>query len=181
MGSNPGAEFPDLDSGWSAAPGAPRVDSGVALSFLARLFANTVCDVELRALPSRARLFTRRALRARRFIEQHGTAQNIYFGVATREGGGTKAHCREIVALWVDIDFKVTLEPQAWESIKAFPFRSSLVIRSGGGLHVYWLLSVPVSASDSRVEPILRGLAKALGGDPAAAEVARIMRLPGTF
>jgi uncharacterized protein DUF3987/primase-like protein len=181
MGSNPGAEFPDLDSGWPAAPGAPRVDSTVALSFLARLFANTVYDVELRALPSAARLFTRRPLLARRFIEEHGTTQNIHFGVATREEGGTKAHCREIVALWADIDFKVTAEPQAWELIKTFPFPPSLVIRSGGGIHLYWLLDGRVEADAHRIEPILRGLTVALRGDNAAAEIAHVMRVPGSL
>jgi hypothetical protein len=56
----------------------------------------------------------------------------------------------------------------------------SVVIYSGGGMHLYHLLDSPVDAHDKRVEGILKGLAKLYKGDPAAAEVARILRLPGT-
>jgi hypothetical protein len=148
--------------------------------FVAQYFAATRNTVELRALPSKARTFTRSQTEVDRFIQDHAH-ENVYFGCATREGGGTKTHCREVPALWVDIDFKTTPEPKANELIKALVAQPSIVIESGGGLHLYWLLDIPVDAHDERIEPILRGLAAALGGDPAAAEISRIMRLPGTL
>jgi len=155
------------------------VDPTAAEDFLRAFFACTSCDVELRALPCKARLFTRDLGDVRRFVEGHSD-QSLYFGVATRERGGDKAHCRDIPALWCDVDFKTTPEPRARESMKSLTMTPSIVVSSGGGWHLYWLLAEPTSASDVRIEPTLRGLARALGGDRAAAEIARIMRLPGT-
>jgi hypothetical protein len=148
--------------------------------FLRRFFENTSHAVELRALPSTDRIFTRRLGSARNFVKAHEN-ENLYFGCATREGGGEKKHCVEIPALWLDMDFKAIPEDEAWELIRQFPISPSVIVASGGGLHVYWLLAQPVSAHDASVESILRVLAKALGGDRAVAEIAQIMRLPGTL
>lgn len=161
------------------APGAPpAIDSGKAVDFLNHLFLGTKLAVELRALPSKARLSTREPIKTERFIKTHAH-ENLYFGCATREGGGDKSRCREVPALWADVDFKRTPVPRARQLLESFPLRPSVVLESGGGWHVYFLICA-CDAHDSRIEAILRGLAAALGGDRAAAEVARIMRLPGT-
>jgi predicted P-loop ATPase len=152
---------------------------GSTAEFVARFFAQTKYAVELRALPSKARRFTRKPDEVEQFIKEQGR-ENLFFGVATRHGGGTKENCQEVPAFWADVDFKKTPEAQARELLNSFPFRPSLLIESGGGLHLYWVLIETAVASDPRVAPILRGLANRLGADPAAAEVARIMRLPGT-
>ena len=150
--------------------------------FLTHFFHGAEHQVELRALPSKARLFTRDLKEIARFINGHISKENIYFGCATREGrGGTKEHCREIPALWVDLDFKDTTEAEAEKKLADFKLPPSVIVASGGGLHCYWLLRTPVSAQTSQVEPILRGLALTLGGDLAAAETARVLRLPGTL
>ena len=165
-------------------------DTDPAADFLTRFFAGTGHKVELRALdivdgPNgpeselKGRTFTRRPKQVRCFITDHAQL-NIYFGCVTREGGGTKEHCREVVALWADIDFKDIPEERARERVAQFPIQPSLVVESGGGLHLYWLLTAPELASEFSIEPILRGLAQALGGDRKVAEVAHIMRLPGT-
>jgi hypothetical protein len=149
-------------------------------AFLARFFAHTRHLVELRALPSKARCFTRKRKEIEQFIEERA-GENLYFGCATRGGGGGKKQdCRELVALWIDIDYKTTPDLQASELLAAFPLEPSIVVESGGGLHLYWLLDAPTDAHKGEVEPILRGLAATLKADPAAAEIARIMRMPGT-
>jgi hypothetical protein len=150
-----------------------------ATDFVKRFFAHTHHAVEFRALPSKARCFTRNQNQVQQFIKEHAR-EDVFFGGATREGGGDKSYCREVVALWVDIDFETTPKPRAHELLKSFPLQPSVVVGSGGGLHLYFLLEEAVSACDERLEPILRCLVRALGGDGAAAEVARIMRLPGT-
>jgi RepB DNA-primase from phage plasmid len=54
-------------------------------------------------------------------------------------------------------------------------------VRSGNGVHAYWLLTKAVGCDKApRVEQALRRLADLVGGDPAVAEVSRLMRLPGT-
>ena len=111
-----------------------------------------------------------------------GRKLNLYFGLATREGGGTKSHCREIPALWTDIDFKDQPEQESKERLKQFPLQPSAIVESGRGLHTYWLLRDPVNAQVEgvRVEALLRGLSDRLGGDRGACDFSRVMRLPGT-
>jgi len=108
--------------------------------------------------------------------------RNIYFGCATRDGGGKKEHIREIPVLWVDIDFNSTTPEEADRLIKDFPLLPSFTILSGGGYHLYWRLRELAGQGDIlRVESILRGLAKVLKGDPGATDASRVMRVPGSF
>jgi hypothetical protein len=155
------------------------VDPKAAIDFLRALFAGTRDKIELRAFPSKSIHFACSPSKAAGFVVNH-LYENLYFGVATREGGGKKQHCREITAVWVDLDFKDIPEEEAHKRVRSFPLLPSIELKSGGGLHLYWLLARSVHACDPRVEPILRGLTQALGGDRSAAEIARIMRLPGS-
>jgi hypothetical protein len=142
------------------------------------LFVGTTADVELRAyLDGRtgaAQLFTRKPASARQFIEAHAN-ENIAFGIATRKGGGTKDHCRELPALAADVD-----GPQAWERVQAFQLRPSIINSSGHGFHAYWLLRQPVAADAATIEPISKGIALHLGSDRVATDLARCFRVPGT-
>lgn len=112
---------------------------------------------------------------------KYGAKENVYFGVATRNGGGTKDHIAEIPALWCDIDFKDTPKEKAGEKIAGFPFKPTAVVESGGGYHLYYRLTEPCEKSDIReVESYLRRLALYFDGDMAATDASRILRLPGT-
>jgi archaellum biogenesis ATPase FlaH len=152
-------------------------------NFLFKFFAGTRHDIELRTVPLVKQLFTRDEKLIQEFISKNSKT-NIYFGCCTREGAkGDKEHARELVAFWVDLDFKdFGSSPEEWEAtLNIFPLQPSLIINSGGGLHVYWLLESPIDAHDPRVEPILKGLCAALRGDRASAEIGRILRVPETL
>jgi archaellum biogenesis ATPase FlaH len=59
----------------------------------------------------------------------------------------------------------------------------TVVIDSGNGYHAYWALERPYEVPPhdvSMYEGVLKGLAHALGADPACAELARILRLPNS-
>jgi hypothetical protein len=119
------------------------------------------------------------------FIVNSHQSQNCYFGVATRiDGDGTKGGIVEIPALWCDIDI---LEgspgyDQFVQTYKNFLLKPSMIIESGGGYHIYWLLKEPSSKEEiPKVEDLLKRIASHLGGDMAAAEAARILRVPGTY
>jgi len=146
--------------------------------FLRTLFAGCRYPVEFRPVPPNLKsLFTRDPAYVRQLSAQcEGRVQNLYFGVATREGGGTKSHCREIPALWTDIDFKDQPEQKAKERLNQFPLQPSAIVESGGGLHIYWLLRDPVNAQVEgvRVEALLRGLSDRLGGDRGACDFSRV-------
>lgn len=142
--------------------------------------------LELRALPSRAQGFFRpedgHAIRG--FLEQHHR-ENLFFGVAARReaNDGSLQNCADLWALFSDIDFKTIPEGDARRRLAALPLPPSIVVHSGGGLHVYWFLRKAVDArrDAKRIKDILRRLAFTAGGDLSAAEPARILRVPGTL
>jgi DNA primase RepB-like protein/primase-like protein len=153
------------------------VETTVAVEFIRQLHARTKGDVELRALPSKDRVLTRKPGEIAAFLARH-SGENLYFGAATRVGGGTAAHCRELPALFCDVD---DVDADDERRIESFVPAPSIVNATGGGRHVLWLLDPPLDAHDPRAVPILRGLAAAIGADPACAEIARVLRVPGTF
>lgn len=92
-----------------------------------------------------------------------------------------KAHdAAWITALWVDIDGHT---PDDYQRLVNALIPPSIVIDSGGGYHGYWLLESPLAVTeDNRAEIVqtLKGMALALGADTKVADLARVMRLPGT-
>ena len=146
------------------------------------------CDglVELRALPSRARVFGRvddPALAA--FVARHQATENLYWGVASRRDAtsGRAENCGQLGALFADLDFNKVDEGAARARLLEFELPASCVIHSGGGLHAYWFLSppLPIEGQAARVDGLLRRLAHAVSGDRVVAEVARVLRVPGTL
>jgi len=61
----------------------------------------------------------------------------------------------------------------------------SVVIDSGGGYHCYWLLENPLVLSDVETREYARRLQARwvayVGGDPGAKDLARVLRVPGTY
>lgn len=106
---------------------------------------------------------------------------NIFYGVCPRkEKKGNKAAVKEVRVLWADLDPKKISKERALEKLNGLQQKPSITVDSGNGIHAYWLLDIPVVPSNE-VEAVLKGMAKALDGDPIVAEVARVMRLPGTL
>jgi hypothetical protein len=105
--------------------------------------------------------------------------------VATRkDGDGSKEGIDEIPWLWCDID--IVKESPGYDHFvqvyKNFPLKPSVLINSGGGYHLYWLLKEPAPKDDiPRIENLLKRIALHLGGDMAATDASRILRLPGTY
>jgi hypothetical protein len=154
--------------------------------FLAALYAGCEGFRELRALPSRARAFVGLGddAAATRFAAAHAS-ENVYVAVATRKDAtsGMLTNCRHLGALFVDIDFKSATEANARSRLARFALPPSAIVHSGGGIHVYWLLREPMALPGETLfaGALLRRLAHAFGGDRAAAEPARVLRLPGTL
>lgn len=142
--------------------------------------------IECRALPSTARHFY--PVRQVDGLAEFARAQrheNAYVGAATRkdQSSGKLENCQALGALFADIDFKMLAETVARDRLERFPFRPSIVVKTGGGLHPYWLLREPLllATEEAIGRDVLRRLAIALGADLSAAECARVLRLPGTF
>jgi len=111
--------------------------------------------------------------------------RHTFYGLLPRERKeGRKEAVEWILALWADLDAKNFPDgkEEAWRNLRAFNLPPSVIVDSGHGLQALWLLEEPVAIEKPElVEGCLLGLAKAIGGDTAVCELARVFRLPGSF
>jgi predicted P-loop ATPase len=110
-----------------------------------------------------------------------------------------KSNVVNLKAIWVDIDVGNTPAepdkhyhtiPEAWAAINKFRIdnqlpRFSAVVKSGGGLHVYWTSKTPLHPN--AWQPFAEGLKQGLLKDGIKCDAglttdsARILRIPGTL
>lgn len=113
------------------------------------------------------------------------SGRGLYFAVGTvRAQRRVKEEIVETPFIHLDIDFKSVdaSEGEILSRLRQARCPPSIIVRSGGGLHCYWLLkeSVDTQASMERIENVMRQLADLFGGDLSVCEVSRLMRLPGS-
>ena len=126
----------------------------------------------------------------------------MYFGVLPRLGrSGSQSDVQYAGVLFADIDGgddgvayaagMLTAAVYPRPDVPVLP-RPHIAVRSGGGVHAYWLLDAPVGlpGDEDRLyyKKTLRRFVQAIGGvspgahaDPACCDPARILRVPGTF
>lgn len=110
----------------------------------------------------------------------------IHLGVLPRasgawhgsNGSAAKVDVIDGWAAWCDIDFKDVAEAEARKRIANLPCPPSIVVTSGRGLHLYWLMRETTAPGE--LADVSERLAYALGGDHCY-DVARILRLPGSL
>lgn len=133
----------------------------------------------------------------REWIAKRNGHSNLYFHVnplkhPPKNGKADKEEVRpSIIWLHTDLDADAP-SPETFGTAKAELVKRltaanlaklsvplpTKVADTGGGYHVYWKLTEPVSPEVA--EGMMRWLAQQLGGDPAVCEVSRILRIPGT-
>lgn len=114
---------------------------------------------------------------------------NVHMGVCLRRekwakgSRGTKELANSSMCVWADIDFKMIPREEALKRAKEFPLKPSIVVKSGGGVHLYWLLKEPATGTDLhyRLEGINKVLVRLLGADPQSTDLARVLRVTGTL
>lgn len=113
---------------------------------------------------------------------------NVYIGVCPRQKeNGDKGAIKFIWVLWIDMDAKNFSggKDEIFRRLNSFPIHPTIIVDSGNGFHAYWRLKEPVEIRGDRdvsnVEAYLKALAANLDGDFTSAEIARILRLPGTL
>ena len=157
-----------------------------SVPFFSSLYKGCNGTINIRVLPDGENLFIPLSkIGSIPTIKKKFKDKDIFFGVATRiESDGTKAGIKEIPALFVDLDLNGRPRKKVWERVMNFQVKPSAIVRSGGlegGYHVYYFLNTPLSQEDiPKFEGLLKRLAHFLGGDMAATDASRILRVPGT-
>ncbi|MBA7482715.1 hypothetical protein ES708_21189 [subsurface metagenome] len=123
--------------------------------------------------------------------------RNVHFGVAPRAiavGGkkqtGSENDVKFLNAIFCDVDCKRESDPglptkkETLPRIEKFELPPSIIVDSGLGYQVFWLLKVPIEIKSKKIllemKGILKGLAQKLGGDVAAQDVSHLLRVPGS-
>jgi hypothetical protein len=113
---------------------------------------------------------------------------NTYFGVhpANKKGAKTERSKTETITaincLFAEFDED---KGSTIDAICHLPCMPSILIRSGGGWHGYWLLREPfVLATDAdreHAKELQAAWVSLVGGDTGAKDLARVLRVPGTL
>lgn len=131
---------------------------------------------------------------AAKYAEGYAQSFDVYFGVLPRsEHRGRQQDVFGASCLFCDVDGGEEGVEGAKERTKTcgLPL-PHIAVRSGGGLHCYWLLSEPVMfdthAERETYNGVLKRLCRKIGGESPAAhadfsacECARILRVPNTL
>lgn len=124
--------------------------------------------------------------------EHYMPDQDVFFGVCPRETmKSDKSHIRFVTALWAGLDLGpdgysgknvfFSGPASAAKAVRSFPLPPSIIVESGWGMHLYWLLSDIVETTEKdRVERILRRISDYFQCKYYAGMDA-MLRLPGTF
>jgi hypothetical protein len=167
-----------------------------AIEFYKTLFANTTGPVytasytnERGAAPEE-RIIMRKAGAITTFLkkwDRPGRGAFVCLGVL-KEGAlrRAKENIEYTVCLHADIDFKnvdglgANPRAEALRQVSRLKYQPSIIVFSGGGLHVYWLFKEPLETQGNidRIERALKQLADVVAGDLVVCEVARVMPSP---
>lgn len=150
--------------------------------FFNKLYPYCEGQIEIRPLPGEQGFFDIGDIAGIDLHCKRFEKSDLYFGMATRDGkGGAKENTVQFPCVWCDVDFKDTPREIFAQNLINFPFKPSVIVKSGGGIHLYWQLKEPAERSDiAAIEDANHRIAEALGGDHGACDAARILRVPGT-
>lgn len=133
--------------------------TNVTEDFLDTLFADAVSSerrIALFTVPEKRPRFFASATEAALAAGKLALTQDVYFGVGlvegTPRGRGKRENIGGIGALWADIDFAGAAHPDKalpandedlQRLLRELPVQPSVIIDSGHGRHLYWLLHEP--------------------------------------
>jgi hypothetical protein len=102
----------------------------------------------------------------------------VYFSTCARKSADQEARKGKGVAcvpgFWADVDED---GPDIVPRLRGFTKPPDYIVSSGHGFHAYWRFGASVPPTPA-LKAKLKVLARVLGGDPACAEFARVMRVP---
>jgi len=130
---------------------------------------------------------TRKASAAAELLAAEAGAEDVFLSVNQFHGRRLVRNLAALTALFVDVDAHdaptdlVALMDSRLDIIaRARLPAPSFVVFSGRGLHFYWVIEPLPAAVLARWQPCQRHLQRLLGGDPAAVDCTRLLRVVGT-
>jgi len=130
---------------------------------------------------------TRRASVAIELLAGEAGAEDVYLTVNQFYGRRQVRHLAALTALYVDVDvhgapanLTSLLDQKLTVLQRARIPAPSLVVFSGRGLHLYWIIKPLPAAVLPRWQPCQRHLQQLLEGDPSAVDCTRLLRLVGS-
>lgn len=112
-------------------------------------------------------------------FEQNRNGADVFIGMNPVKAGSkyrTKEYIREVRHLYVDLDEDAGISLQAIRTSGDVPDLNFVLDTSPGKHQVVWRVE---GFSTEEAEQTLRALASNFGGDPAATDISRLLRLPG--
>ncbi|WP_176946134.1 DNA-primase RepB domain-containing protein [Bradyrhizobium sp. Rc2d] len=171
------------------------------IAFFKALFGYTTTDIYICSFPNdrddpkqpgERHIMTRRPGTVAAFLTKWDKpGRGAFFCVAVLQQGAQKRNKENVaqtVCLHADIDFKnvdlLGADPlsDVLRHVARLRIPPSIIVSSGGGVHLYWLLTEPMDTQGNieRIEMVLRQIADIVAGDLAVCEVSRVMRVPGS-
>ena len=111
--------------------------------------------------------------------KQNRSGADIFIGMNPVRGGSrsrTKEHIREVRHTYLDLDEDAGASLQAIRTTGDVPAPNFVLDTSPGKHQVVWRVE---GLNNNAAESLLRALASQYGGDPAATDISRLLRLPG--
>jgi hypothetical protein len=143
----------------------PDLNPDLARQFLETIFASYLKEAPRPAyIEVRSKRESDTKMTSRRFylgieqliqdMEKWPTNRHYWFGIAPRwsDTQGKKEHCLALTVIFTDVDYGSTghkkknrwqTREEAQAAIDAFPIKPSIVVHTGGGFQIYWLLAEP--------------------------------------
>jgi len=124
--------------------------------------------------------------------EQYQEDQNVFFSVCCREGMKLdRQYVQYVTAVWAGLDFTAdgysgkslyfANKAHAAKAIRSFPLPPSIIVESGWGVHLYWLLKEMTRVTDIiKIERILTKL-NSYFRCTSPVRIDSTLRLPETF
>jgi len=127
-----------------------------------------------------------------RDVSQFWKTVNVYFGIhpsrvmKTMQGRATIQDIECVNCLFAEFDLASGQSPDhLLDSIMSLDTPPSVVVFSGGGYHAYWLLAQTYHIDNDDALQRIRSVQSAwidyVGSDDAAKDLARVLRIPGTY
>lgn len=144
-------------------------------------------------------LFDLKTKRSIEFTDSVPEIDDLYYHVCTSNAlpaPGTRWKASDLqftYGLWLDVDLKIEgkkknyppNQASALELLREFPFKPTLIVNSGGGLHVYWRFNEPLPAWEHantcmKFQHWVQSVFKSKGFElDSTGDIARILRVDG--